>query len=199
MESLNLLQEEQHWIRAVKLQHSSQSLEQLFKKYRPMIENLCNLHQLRLYDREDWYQEARIVCFETCLIYDCSQGSKFGSFFKLRLKNHLANLLRYQLAFKRRSNVATVSFEQLLQEDPELEDLLAIFGRASNERIIFEYRTFIHQLSTIEIKGFQILLGLNTPEQVTQSGTYTKVQVQRAMSRSRVKFRSFCQAHGLDT
>ncbi|GAB5057136.1 hypothetical protein COSHB9_15240 [Companilactobacillus alimentarius] len=54
------------WIELVKEKNDSTALNNLVKRYRPMIDNMYIQYFIDGYDRKDWYQEAFIVCYNTC-------------------------------------------------------------------------------------------------------------------------------------
>ena len=58
------------WIEQVRTNRDSPALDKLVKKYHPMIDNLAKHYYIVGFDREDWYQEAFIICYETCQIFD---------------------------------------------------------------------------------------------------------------------------------
>lgn len=147
------------------------------------------IYHLQLFDRDDWYQEALLVCYETCLIFNAARGSKFGSFYKLRLQNRIANLIRQQLAFKCRSNVAALSFEHLLDLDPDLEGWLRSTMSLLCIEEIVETKCYVQQLSPVGLKSLCIVLGQCSLEQAVQRSIYSTAQLQRAIGLSHGKLR----------
>ncbi|UQS82409.1 hypothetical protein MOO45_01595 [Bombilactobacillus folatiphilus] len=202
MQTKDLVKQELTWVKAVREQNDSAALEKLFYKYLPLIENTRRRYQLRLFDQDDWRQEARIVCVETCRRFNEQQGSKFGSFYKLRLQNHWTNLLRQQLAVKRQTNTQAVSMEALKQANPDLEnDLQADYNvNASKNEIEFlfqDFRKLLEHLSLVELQGLQMLLGTKMTYLV-QTSPYSAKQISQASQRSRSKFMAFYHGVLLD-
>jgi Sigma-70 region 2. len=103
-----MVTKESLWIRLVKENDDSHALEKLVKRYRPMIDNMYLQYYIVGYDRNDWYQEAFLVCYQTCVLYDGQAGSKFGSFFKMKFKNHVIDIIRRENAVKRRAKVRLI-------------------------------------------------------------------------------------------
>lgn len=97
--------------------HRSDRFEELFRKYRPIVEILHKKYYLRDYDLDDWLQEGRIV-FNKCLkTYDKDKGTTIGILFKRSFENRICSLLRAQHAQKRKAQVDACSLEEkLLQE-----------------------------------------------------------------------------------
>ncbi|MBA1434142.1 sigma-70 family RNA polymerase sigma factor [Bombilactobacillus bombi] len=190
MKTQQLLNQDLNWITQVKELNSSQALEQLFTKYLPLVEKYGQIYHIPLFDRADWYQEARLVCYQTCLIFNGNHGSKFGSFFKLRLQNRAANLLREQLALKRQTNIKSVSMEHLSEVDPELKSLLCLRSDLNNnsEFISFDYGSYLQTLSELELLALKVCLGLH-PQAVNN---YSKSSLMRAAQRARLKLRQLC-------
>ncbi|UQS83944.1 hypothetical protein [Bombilactobacillus thymidiniphilus] len=195
MGTAQLLLQEAEWIAQVRDSNDSAALENLVQKYFPLIERLRQMYRLQLFEREDWYQEARLVCFSTCLLFDDQQGSRFGSFYKMRLKNHITNLLRQQAAFKRRSNVNSISMDNLVEQNPDLESDWRIFahGQAELELLHLEFNKFIKKLSLVEVKSLNLLLH----DKVVDNEQHFRVQ--QAVSRSRHKLFEFYQHYSIDT
>lgn len=102
-------------VEEVKRNDDSEALAKLVEKYHPMIDNLASEYFITSFDRDDWYQEAFITCFDACKIFDGSTGSKFGSFFKMKFKHHVIDLIRYENATKRKVNGMTESLDEVDQ------------------------------------------------------------------------------------
>lgn len=101
------------WIEQLRDFGDSEALAKLIMKYRPMIDNTIRQYFVSSYDRDDWYQEARIVCHDSCIKFDGSQGSKFGSFFKMKFKHRVIDLVRYSNSAKRKINGMTESLDDI--------------------------------------------------------------------------------------
>lgn len=43
--------------------NDSDALQQLVRKYQPMVDRMFKMYWLNGYDRNDWYQESYIVCY----------------------------------------------------------------------------------------------------------------------------------------
>lgn len=188
------LLEEAELIKNVCNEGCSVSLEKLVKKYAPMIELTRKNFQLNLYERDDWFQEARIVCHKTCLLFDGSQGSKFGCFFKMRFHNHATNLLRSQMTYKRRSNHNTVSWNKLEDFDPEFFEALLTSEFNVGHDIDFlslEIDQYLQELTTIERQAYQVLLGEVSIEQACLNSDCDKRKMNRAIIRCKQKLKQF--------
>ncbi|CAJ1196778.1 RNA polymerase sigma factor SigI [Companilactobacillus paralimentarius] len=92
------------WIEQVRDARDSTALFNLVDRYNPMIDNMLSQYYVRSYERSDWYQEASVICQESCDLFDGSTGSKFGSFFKMKFKHRVIDLIRYENAAKRKAN-----------------------------------------------------------------------------------------------
>lgn len=77
-----------------------EALEKLFVLYKPLVNSVVKKYYLGHYDRNDWEQEAMIICYEAALVYSSEKGN-FGSLYKTKLSNHARTLIRYNNAFKR--------------------------------------------------------------------------------------------------
>lgn len=187
MGNQQLLEQDLTWIAQVKNNNSSQALKNIFLKYQPLVEKYGQLYHIPLFERDDWYQEAWLVCYQTCLIFNGHQGSKFGSFFKLRLQHRAANLLREQLAVKRQSNFKAVSMEFLAENDPEMKCLLNLSNSYANDSEInlFDYQKYVANLSPLELYSLKAWLGIASKT----TNKYSERAVMRAAQRARIKLR----------
>ena len=76
-------------IEKIKLQ-DSEALKQLCNIYQPLIRSISNNYFLRIYDYQDWQQEAMIVCYSCAQSFSRERGS-FAGYFRRRLTRHLCN------------------------------------------------------------------------------------------------------------
>ncbi|ERL66278.1 sigma factor [Schleiferilactobacillus shenzhenensis] len=91
----------------------SAALETLVQRYQPMVNGVRQCFFIRLFDRDDWYQEARICCYNVCCHFDSGHGSSFGAYFKLCFRHHMLRFVRRDLAAKRSGDLDTISLEDV--------------------------------------------------------------------------------------
>ena len=171
------------------LNRDSDALDILFKTYLPMVYNTYAQYYIRLFEHEDWLQEARIVCFETCQCYDCHCGKSFGGFYKLRFQHHIDNLLRKELAQKRRIDHQAL----LLARCPEIDAIgeNSVTYYQSKEMLM----TYLECLSPFELMSFRVLSGTLDTDQACQQFDCTLAQLERGQSRCRTKLKQYYQSH----
>lgn len=174
------------------LNDDSQALENLFKTYLPMVYHTYGPYYLRLFDQDDWLQEARIVCYETCQCFDCQCDKSFGSFYKLRFQHHIHNLLRKELAQKRRIDQQAVLFDTCPEKDAPGADVLA-YCQTKNS-----LEHYLEQLSRFELVSFQVLTGRLTAEQACQQLDCTLIQLKRGQSRCQTKLKQYYRKKEFD-
>jgi RNA polymerase sporulation-specific sigma factor len=177
---------EAEWIKQVKLYRDSDALNLLVQKYRPMIDNLYGQYFIEGFERSDWYQEAYSVCFVTCLNYDGSNGSKFGSFYKMRFTNHMIDLIRKENAAKRKANQQTTSIETVVRSG-KLDKLKV--PEDNSVELISEIKKVIPKFSHLELIGFQVELGGISAEAVRKKTKLEKQKLKRAIARCKSKLR----------
>ncbi|MFD1486202.1 sigma-70 family RNA polymerase sigma factor [Lacticaseibacillus baoqingensis] len=102
-------------------QADSDAFAQLFAQYLPLVKKLLYTYHLPNYDRDDWYQEARIALLNAARRYNGSSGSRFGAYFRLVLNAHLASVMRYALAKKRRGDIETLVIAEPVDRPKELQ------------------------------------------------------------------------------
>lgn len=168
-------------------QNDSQALDVLFKAYLPMVYHTVAPYYIRLFDEDDWLQEARIVCYETCQCYDCQRGKSFGSFYKLRFKNHILNLLRRELAQKRRGDRQAV----LIAEQPECDAISE--NTVTYYQSQFELRCYLETLSPFELVSFRVLTGQLSIDEACCQLDCTIDQLKRGQSRCQTKLKRYYQ------
>lgn len=172
------VEQENQWIELIREKDDSIALDRLVRRYRPMIDNMYIKYFIDGYDRNDWYQEAFLVCYQTCKLFDGNSASKFGSFFKLKFQNHIIDIIRRENAIKRKANQGTESYDKLLDkgkfDDKVAEDNDSIDVSNQLEKIITK-------MSGIELVAFQFLLGkVSLHEACTEARCDIKQIVQAA-------------------
>lgn len=177
---------ETNLILRVKYENDSHSLQKLIKRYRPMIENLFRQYYVHGYDHNDWYQEAFIVCHKTCLIFNGSNGSQFGSFFKMRFKNHIIDIVRKENTHKRQANQNANSFEVYLVEDNQ--DFISSHHIKMID-LVNGLDEYFDDLSHREAIALRYLLGKITFEEACKKANCSKEQMVRATSRCKTKIK----------
>lgn len=167
----------------------SEAIDTLIYKYRPLIFNMMQRYQLHLYDVDDWLQEARLECFLTAQKFDPAMGSRFGSFFKLRLQNNMISKIRKQLAQKRNKNGQPYSLDNILiSENDLLPDSLKT-GACISECLGVDLQAYTATLSFVEVQALMVNLGHKTPEQVQQTSNIQARTLKNAQQRVRIKLR----------
>lgn len=186
---MSINQNELILIEAVQDHGDSQALELLMQKYQPMIGNAAQQFYFKLFDEDDWQQEARIVCYETCLLYQTTYNCQFGAFFKLRFHNHLRSLLRHELAYKRQSNQQSLPLESYLAEEN-------VFGSVNyptqlTSPAFFEMERFLRTLSYFELQAFRVAMHQQTMSAACTQLDCSEAQLNRGIDRCHAKMRKF--------
>lgn len=168
-------------IKKVQKSSDGDALKKLCEIYRPMINTVKSKYFLRLYDEQDWDQEAMIVCYQSAIDFSKDRG-KFGSYFKRRLNNHAISLLRYQLSKRRKVNNESISWENLLAtsalgvHEPSTVDL------TTPSSVIYD--DWLGKLSDLELTALLISLGKIDETFVKQSLGISEQTIKRARSRA---------------
>lgn len=177
-------------IRAVQESGESEALQFLVDKYQPMIWATVNRFYLRMFDRDDWQQEARIVCYQSCLLYETQHDCQFGAFFKLRFDHHVRNLVRAELALKRKSNLKSVSLDEMMIAET-LPGFTIPAERKSRALPDFDWSEYLKRLSEFELQGFKVLANLQDWQAVCSEFNCDEVQLKRAIARCKRKLVSY--------
>ncbi|EHE86788.1 RNA polymerase sigma factor, sigma-70 family protein [Latilactobacillus curvatus CRL 705] len=181
---MELAKRDANLIQAV-VENDSEALDVLFKAYLPMVYRTFTPYYIRLFDEDDWLQEARIVCYETCQCYDQNCGKSFGGFYKLRFHHHVLNLIRKELAQKRRVDQQALLFDCCPECNALAEDTVAYYQST------VEMRAYLETLSALELVAFRVLTGQLAVEQACSQLDCTFEQMKRAQSRCQTKLKRF--------
>ena len=175
---------EQLWIECVKENNDSSALVNLVEKYQPMVNNLRSQFFINNYEANDWYQDALLVCYQTCLIFDGNSGSKFGSFFKLRFKNYIVDCIRRDNAHKRRANIGTKPLESV-----PLAEQADVGAINDSSRIIIQkqLQEVLVEFSELELLAFQYLIGKLSKEDLQKQTKYDMKKIDSAIYRAQAK------------
>ncbi|WP_125604321.1 sigma-70 RNA polymerase sigma factor region 4 domain-containing protein [Lapidilactobacillus bayanensis] len=177
-------------VRAVQNNGDSLALEALVAKYQPMIQATIKRFYLRMFDQDDWQQEARIVCYETCLLYETQRNCQFGAFYKLRFDHHVRNLVRHELAVKRQSNRNNFSLEEMLISET-FPGFTVPAERESRALPAFDLAAYLTTLSNFEFQSFQVILNLRASADVCHEYDCDQLQVKRAIARCKKKLQLY--------
>lgn len=180
------VEQENQWITLIKEQDDSQALDRLVRRYRPMIDNMYIKYFIDGYDRNDWYQEAFLVCYQTCKLFDSNSGSKFGSFFKLKFQNHIIDIIRRENAYKRKANQGTESYDKLLVSG-KLDD--QIIENDDCVDISNQLEKIIAKMNCIELVAFQFLLGKISMHNACTEAKCDMKQIVQAINRCKKKIK----------
>ena len=164
-------------------QKDSDALVKLLERYMGIVYNIKNKYYLRDYDNDDWKQDALVLCYEACCMFDVEKGKNFGSFFKTYLSNHACSLLRHDLAQRREPYRHAISYEGLMSvggvEEQTVEMQIPI-----DSEILEKY---LKSLSHVEIMIFLHHVGYISQKKLNKMG-FTKKQIQQSKHRCKKKF-----------
>lgn len=175
-------------------QNDSEALQILFDHYLPMVRNILTPYHLRIYDDDDWYQEARWVCYRACCTYRSHRGSVFSSYYRCCLQNKINSILRKELALKRCSNHGCISLDDELQHT----DLISECDPHESHQLNETLQEYQKSLSNYEAVCFQVLMGTISIDVLLQQTNTTVIQAQRGMDRCRIKFRRYLKKRQQD-
>lgn len=164
------------WIERIRTIGDSPALGKLVEQYHPMIDNLARHYYIVGFDRDDWYQEAFITCFETCRIFDGASGSKFGSFFKMRFERRIIDLVRRENASKRKINGMTEPLEVHPNQQPVDGHNYLVEEKDKIESIA-------EKLSALELTALQFIFGKITMDQACTKESCTPQKIKSAIYR----------------
>lgn len=168
--------------------------EPLFERYRPMVYCVIRKYYLKLWDTEDFLQEARAVCFRALNNYRPDKGITFGQYFKTSLSNCIFSLIRKESAAKRLSDVNSHSLECYEETYGECERPAFYCELLADDRLILQEKlnAFELKLSEFERSTFVLLYyQTKTPEEITLVLDCDIKKVSGAISRCKSKLGLF--------
>lgn len=146
----------------------SQAFEELFQKYLPLTLKTVAPYHIRGYEVDDWLQEARLAMLKALDHYDGSNGSKFGSYYRMVLLSYVKSLLRRFLAKKRRADASAIPVEDPLAENQQFRLPIDHVEKSLVNRLLLA--EFVPLLSPIERMTLLVILADNatplTPQQI---------------------------------
>lgn len=173
------------WIERVRDNEDSMALDELVKRYQPMIENMQSQYFVTGFDRDDWYQEALIVCYQTCKLFDGTTGSKFGSFYKMKFKHRMIDLIRRENAAKRKINSLT--------EPLEVSDQTQL--TIPSHKLLVELSDHIERVASemnqMELVGLKFVLGHLSIEEACRQAKCDSKKMRRIITNCKKKLWGF--------
>lgn len=179
------IKSEAELIRQIKNGEDEALLDLCFR-YKPLINKVKGMYQVRYYDNQDWEQDAMIICHASAKSFDLNKG-KFGSYFKTRLINHARSLVRYDNAYRRQALKQSVSLETAKKNNllPLNKSFVSIPEIPLSENIAI----LTGKLSTLETNALLIGLGIVKQKDVIEKLKISKLTLSRARSRLAQKMR----------
>lgn len=174
-------------IKRIKM-HDEDAINELFEKYRPLVNKLWATYYLHGFDVDDWYQEAIIVMLKSVKRYDVEKMVNFGVFFKMSLKNKCFDLIRRSNAQKRIPVTMQTSFnsnEKFLSDT--MSDALAV---CPESQIILQEKILklLKVCSDFEQKILVALFSKKDFSEIALENNCKESKVSNAFERCRVKF-----------
>ncbi|MFL2100799.1 sigma-70 family RNA polymerase sigma factor [Desemzia sp. FAM 24101] len=164
--------------------------EALFQRHAGMVQIIINDFYIKSYEKEDFNQEARIVLNTTIHAYDKDRFCTFGNFFKSNLRHYYINLLRKDMAKKRRIEKVSESLDSLL-ENGFSPTYIKNFSGEMNFQQALEVKEnipyFYDSLSKFEYKVFLRYMKNMDKEEIAQELQCEVARVVNALDRCKRK------------
>ncbi|APU70859.1 RNA polymerase sigma factor SigI [Companilactobacillus crustorum] len=172
-------------IEKVRDDEDSVALDKLVQRYRPMIDNMYSRYYITSFERNDWYQEALLVCYQTCKLFDGTSGSRFGSFYKMKFKHRVIDIIRRENSLKRKVNSLTEPFES--------SDVKGLVIPCHKELVEFkEYFKYVStKMNLRELIAVQYILGHISIEEACQNADCSKKSMRQAVYNCHQKIKKF--------
>lgn len=159
------------------------ALKELMHRYMPLVNSIKKRYYVRHYDNDDWDQDALMICYETCCLFNFDLNKSFGAFYKTKLSNHARSLLRYELAKRRAPYRTAVSYEVASANGMVNEEGRELSITPTKDI----YSNYLQDLSKMELIATLFLLGLLSKERACQMAKCTDYQLLQAKGRCKKK------------
>lgn len=166
--------------------------EVLLMRYYPLVGKATQGFFIRGYDKDDFWQEARMVFYHAVYSYDETKGFTFGKFFQLALRNHIYSLVRRDMAQKRTMEKTAISLEGLAEKG-----ICPFEGKESSKEpspldyaiVNDQLSEYASSLSPLEQKVFSTYLQDGTLEEMAKEFDTTVDQIKNALDRCKRKMK----------
>lgn len=159
------------------------ALRELMSRYMPLVNNIKKRYYVRHYDSDDWNQDAMMICYETCCLFNFELNKSFGAFYKTKLSNHARSLLRYELAKRRAPYRTAVSYEAANAAGMVKEEGRELSITPGKDI----YKNYLKDLSRMELITTLFLLGLVSKKQACEIAKCSDYQLLQAKGRCKKK------------
>lgn len=163
--------------------------EPLFECFHPLVRKFIRQYRIRSMDKDDIFQEARIILHEAVKHYEHERASSFSTYYSILLKHRIFSLIRRETALKRTSDFESISLESL-----EKNSYFSPYEQVnvSPEDIIQVNETFfetLDDLSKFERDVFCSYLAGQEKTEIAKEKSRSLQQIQRAYDRCVMKFK----------
>lgn len=170
----------------------SDTFDQMYRRYYPIVYKFQNKYFLKDFDQEDWLQEGRIIFHRSLEKYEEEHNVSIGHFFKLNFENHIRSLVRKQCAIKRTADMRSVSLDHKLEDQGEsFFDYIGTESADALDQMII--REKLEQLpmvlSPFERTTFQKYINGKDLEEIAQETTARENAVRSAYDRAKKKLK----------
>lgn len=164
--------------------------DELVEVCKPITYGLTKRYFLPDYEREDFLQEARTVLVSSVQKWDVEKGMPFLQYYHMQLLNHLNMLVRKKHALKRRINLDTSSLDNLIEEAGIHVQGTACATTLPEEMLLLQETMSRYRLdlSAFELEVFDLYVGGQSYEEISETLSTTREKVQNAIYRCRMKF-----------
>lgn len=91
--------------------------EQIFNRFKPLYLKLYGKNYVPELEKDDYFQEGRIVLLDAISLFDITKTKYFAPFYQVLYKNHMFNIIRRLSAEKRGGTKTTYSLKMFNSQD----------------------------------------------------------------------------------
>lgn len=159
------------------------SFTALFKRYLPLVRKLQRQYYFKQLDRDDWEQEAQIVCWKIIKKFDENNGATFGSFFKISLRNRAFDILRREKKIE--------SVNQSFKQADEADNVVDYSRSRPDDCAICqtEVDEFLTYCSSFELSVFDLITKGHTKTEMRRILNCDERSIDGALNRCRKKLK----------
>lgn len=165
--------------------------ECLAEQCKPLMLGAIEKYYISDFEREDYWQEANKALFEAVNKYDIFQGKDFTYYFYRLMLNHFNDLVRRDLAVKRRGNTTKRSYIEVDSAVEYAQQMAPQGVNAPEDALLVKeaYEEYIPMLSSFEKRVLIARMEANTYEEIAGQLDCSKEKVHHALYRCKRKLR----------
>lgn len=170
------------------------AIEQLFLRYKPILQKLTRGYFLLGSDEDDLMQEAMIGLYKAILSFDAASAASFKTFASICVRRNILSAIKKSNTLKNKILNDSLSLSGFMANDDDDALLFLPYEPKNTDEMIMEDESFeetkkeiLKKLSKLELKILGLYLKGEPYQQIATSLSITTKSVDNALSRIKNK------------